>query len=175
MESDFSEAYQQELLEGLTEALNTVYVAFTRARQRLYVCSMTPGKIAIDELGQLNKLLWEVCQNPLWETAWDGSMHTFNIGSLEEKLVDQQLNAPSSPITQLRISPYEDKVNIRTGNHLMFTLLDTPKASHIREGILVHSVLERLNQKSDLLSVLDQMEKEGTAGGKRQKTTFRKR
>ena len=47
-DSHFANAYQQELLEGLTEGLNTVYVAFTRARQRLHVCSVVPsGKIAV--------------------------------------------------------------------------------------------------------------------------------
>lgn len=162
-DSHFAKAYQQEMLEGLTEGLNTVYVAFTRARQRLYICSVIPsGKLAADDLGSLYKLLWTVCSKPEWGTSWDPQSKTFTKGDLREPLVPSMDDiTPSIAIDRLRIGPYEDKVSIQSGHQKMFTLLDNYKANTIREGIQVHAVLERLKSKGELPVVLDQMHSEG--------------
>ncbi len=163
-DSHFANAYQQELLEGLTEGLNTVYVAFTRARQRLYVCSVAPsGRVAFDDLGGLYKLLWTVCNKPDWGTSWDSQSKTLTKGDFSEPLVpSKDDSAPSIPFDQIRIESYEDKVTIRSGHQKMFTLLDNYKANTIREGIQVHIVLERLARgEQDIPAVLDQMHVEG--------------
>ena len=162
-DSHFANAYQQELLEGLTEGLNTVYVAFTRARQRLYVCSVIPSaKPPADDLGSLYKLLWTVCNKLEWGTSWDSQSKTFTKGDLAEPLAPSMDDtARSIPIDRIRIGSYEDKVSIRSGHHKMFTLLDNYKANTIREGIQVHAVLERLKSKKELPAVLDQMHTEG--------------
>ena len=163
MDSHFAQAYQQELLEGLTEGLNTVYVAFTRARQRLYVCSVKPGrKVDKEDLGRLYKLLWEVCSQPNWETMFDPQSGTFTIGDLKQPFTDTETDTlPSIPVSELRVQPYEDKVGIQSGNGKMFTLMDHYKAQNIREGLQVHIALERMINKEDLSVVLDQMYAEG--------------
>ena len=162
-DSHFANAYQQELLEGLTEGLNTVYVAFTRARQRLHVCSVTPSaKVAADDLGRLYKLLWAVCEKPEWGTSWDSQSESFTTGDLTEPLVASKDDiAPSIAIDRMRITSYEDKVSIQSGHQRMFTLLDNYQANTIREGIQVHAVLERLQGKEEIPAVLDQMHAEG--------------
>ncbi len=162
-ESDFANAYQQELLEGLTEGLNTVYVAFTRARMRLYVCSVIPSKkLAVDDLASLYKLLWTVCNKPEWGTSWDSNTQIFTMGDLIEPLSPSNDQAtPSIPIDRMRIGSYEDKVSIHSGHQRMFTLLDNYQANTIREGIQLHAALERLNSKEEISNVLDHLHAEG--------------
>ncbi|GJM27593.1 MAG: DNA helicase [Cyclobacteriaceae bacterium] len=163
MDSYFSSAYQQELLEGLTEGLNTVYVAFTRARQRLYVNSIKPTRsIAADDLAHLYKLLWEICNHPGWESCWDAQSSTFIKGDLSESVPKtKQEIVPTIAVDQMRMAPYANKVTIRSENSKMFTLLDNYHARNIREGLQVHAVLERMSQRSDLETVLNQLTAEG--------------
>jgi len=159
--SHFANAYQQELLEGLTEGLNTVYVAFTRARQRLHVCSVVPSaKIAADDLASLYKLLWTICNRPEWGTSWDPINHTLTKGDLSEPLVPSRGDAlPLVAIDQIRIGSYEHKVSIQSGHQKMFALMD--KSNTIREGIQLHAALERLKSKEDIPAVLNHMNAEG--------------
>jgi ATP-dependent exoDNAse (exonuclease V) beta subunit len=164
LESHFADAYQKELIEGLTEGLNTIYVAFTRARQRLYVYSVKPssGKVADDDLSLLYKLLWQVCNHPDWGSNWNPQTNTFIMGDITEPIVNLDSGTlPSIPIDRLRIQPYENKVGVQSGSHRMFTLLDNYKAANIREGLQLHTTLERLRDKEDLKMVLDQMQAEG--------------
>ena len=163
MDSHFAQAYQQELLEGLTEGLNTVYVAFTRARQRLYVCSVRPrSKVERDDLGRLYKLLWEICNQPVWEQRFDPQSGEFVMGDLDQPFNNERPNTvPSVPVQHLRVQPYEDKVGIQSGSARMFTLLDHYKAQHIREGLQLHAVLERLINKEDLPVIMNRMQAEG--------------
>ncbi len=163
IDSQFAGAYQQELLEGLTEGLNTVYVAFTRARQRLHVFSVKPSrKVATDDLGNLYKLLWEICHQPEWEAAWNPQTSQLSIGD-PSATIQQKKNddIPSVPIKRMRINSFHQKVTIRSGSQRMFTLLDNYHANNIREGIQVHMVLERLQTVSDLPLVLHQLHVEG--------------
>ena len=164
LESQFAEAYQREFLEGLTEGLNTVYVAFTRARQQLHVCSVVPYKkrVELDDLGSLYKLLWAVCNQGDWEHCWNPDQMRLTLGDLDENVLPYKKEAvPSQPIEELRVRSYEAKVSIRSGQDRMFTLLDNYHAHNIRQGIQTHSLLERLHREEDLPVVLDQMQAEG--------------
>jgi len=164
--SQFATAYRQELLEGLTEGLNTVYVAFTRARQRLYVCSYRPSRdVSDDDLAQLYKLLWKLCTGPEWSEYWNPQSETLVMGDLEEPLTrSEEVAAPALPIDRLRLGSYEGKVTHWSGQQRMFTLTEHYKAIHIREGIQVHTALERLQDREQLPQVLQQLQSEGIIG-----------
>jgi ATP-dependent exoDNAse (exonuclease V) beta subunit len=169
MDSQFAISYQQELLEGLTEGLNTVYVAFTSARQRLHVFSRKPSTVNLDDLGNLYKLLWQICNRDEWREAWDISSYTLRLGDLNGVMPQKKdQSIPSVPIDKLRINPYHQKVNIRSGSQRMFTLLDNYHANTIREGIQLHMALERMRSAEDLSKVLDQLHIEGVISEKDQ-------
>lgn len=163
IDSQFADAYRQELLEGLTEGLNSVYVAFTRARQRLYVCSYRPSRdVDVDDLAHLYKLLWRMCTGPEWSENWNPKSNLLVIGDLDEPLVRKEQDAaPASPIDKLRLGSYHGKVTLQPHLQRMFTLTDHYKANHIREGIQVHTALERLQNREGLSMVLQQMQSEG--------------
>jgi ATP-dependent exoDNAse (exonuclease V) beta subunit len=161
-DSRFADAYRQELLEGLTEGLNTVYVAFTRARQRLYVGSYQPsGSLNADDLTHLYKLLWSLCTGPEWNEYWNPDNNSLMVGDLDEPLLrKEQDSAPALPIDRIRLGSYQKKIPLGPGDQSMFTLTDHYKAQHIREGIQVHTALERLQHSKELPKVLQQMQSE---------------
>ncbi len=162
IDSKFADAYRQELLEGLTEGLNTVYVAFTRARQRLYVGSYQPsGTLHADDLTHLYKLLWSMCTDPQWDVYWNADTKYLTVGNLDEPLLrKQQESAPALPIDRIRLGSYQNKIIPGTGDQRMFTLTEHYKAQHIREGIQVHTALERLQCREELPKVLKHMQSE---------------
>ena len=163
MDSQFAKAYQRELLEGIIEGLNTIYVAFTRARQRLHVFSVKPSRgVDLHDLGYLYKLLWEICNRPEWDNAWNPQTNELHLGDLNAPVKrSKKDDVPSVPIDKIRMSSYHQKVTIRSGSQRMFTLLDNYQAHNIREGIQVHMALERLGSLDDLPKVLDQLYTEG--------------
>jgi len=164
MDSQFAEAFQQELLEGLIEGLNTVYVAFTRAGQRLYVNSKMQSKKSsrTNEPTYLDRLLWQVLKTPEWESYWDLQYNRVTLGDFSEPIKrKQQQTQLALPINKLKIGAFDEKVLFKTAQHRMFTLLDNYHANSIREGIQIHQVLERIKSKSDIPMALDQLLSEG--------------
>ena len=160
--SHFSASYQQELLEGLIEGLNTMYVAFTRARQRLYVCASQPSTAKRDDLGVAHKLLWEVCNQPHWGDHWNLPLKNLTLGDFAESVVpDKEESKPTISLEELMISPYQELTTIRSGAYRMFTLLDHYKSRPIREGIQIHEVLASLKDCGDLPRVIAQLISEG--------------
>ena len=151
LDSHFDQAYQQELLEGLIEGLNVTYVAFTRPRSELYINSVRPSSDPkLDDLGSLYKLLWTVCQDQVWQDAWDPVHQTFTIGAQTEYQGQPVATINSNDLDHLQIAAYENKVQIRFNAADFFMLLDHQKGQNIKQGIKLHAVLELLTNQKDL-------------------------
>jgi hypothetical protein len=83
------------------------------------------------------------------------------VGDLDEPLLrKEQDSAPALPIDRIRLGSYQKKIPLGPGDQSMFTLTDHYKAQHIREGIQVHTALERLQHSKELPKVLQQMQSE---------------
>ncbi len=162
-ESHFAVGYRRELLEGLVEGLNMAYVAFTRARDRLYIMSQTPSKEPeLKDLAVMHKLLWKVCSDPQWEGLWNAQTNSFTLGDLSEKIEPpKQEGLPSADLKSLKIAPYKDKVQIREEAQKFFMLLDHEKTEKIKQGIKLHAVLEKLVSPDTLELVMDRLQSEG--------------
>ena len=162
-ESHFDQGFRQELLEGLVEGLNMAYVAFTRARDRLYVMTERPGKEPqLHELAGMRKLLWKVCNEASWGGQWDAQNGTFVMGNLQEDIASvEDKGLPSTDLRLLRIAPYQDKVQIRADARNFFMLLDHQKSQKIKQGIKLHATLAQLTHPQDLEVVLNGLQSEG--------------
>ncbi len=162
LDSHFQQAYRQELLEGLIEGLNVTYVAFTRPRHELYVNSVKPSSDPkIDDLGNLYKLAWTICQDEVWKEAWDPVHQTFTLGSSDQFSNPSKEAIESNDLACLQIGAYETKVQIRSNAADFFMLLDHEKAHQIKEGIKLHAVLERLRHPEELDWVLQHLQASG--------------
>jgi len=160
-ESHFEEAYRNEYLEVMIEKLNVVYVAFTRARQRLYIFSVK-SKTKTDEINSLHKLLRAVFDHnkfPLKE-HWDEKSWRFTLGECLRTRKEPEQRSPNL-MEGYPTADYADKVKIRPQAQFFFQLLDNETSAKIKEGIQVHKVLEKLTSLKELDRVIYTSVQEG--------------
>jgi len=163
VDSDFIDAYKDELLEGMIERLNVVYVAFTRPQERLYIFSYNSKSRDYGKgIENLQKLLTRVLEHPSFEynTNFDAETNQFIMGeksaaSPREKLME------TKPISEYPASPYQEKARVRDSSQKFFMITEHEKAVKIKEGIQLHSILEKLNKPSELDNVILKLQQEG--------------
>ena len=152
LESDFDEAYREELVEELLERLNVAYVAFTRARDQLYLMAnqFNTKNYKLEDTA-LNKVIFGVLDHSGFEfhQEWDPGQWCWKIGSPQPKQgqVETTQLSKSNHLTLFSSTRYSDKVAIRPESKKFFMLFDQEKSAKIKEGVKVHSVLEKLHRK----------------------------
>lgn len=168
LQSHFVEAYREELVEELLERLNVAYVAFTRARDQLYLMAnrFNSDHYKLEDTA-LNKVIFGVLDNPGFEfhQNWDRNQWTWNLGSPQPK--DTQKEAAPSLSEELKLfssSNYSQKVTIRPESKKFFMLFDQEKSGKIKEGIMIHAVLERLEREDELEKALKECLNIGVIG-----------
>lgn len=170
----FAKDYFEERLHAYIDNLNTLYVAFTRAKEELIVFAPQPkntneksGEIA--KIGSIGDLLWaglslqmdelpdehacaELPNNFDWETGlfelgqwWKPEKGKNGIKKTEEIEVKQFPSIPPSNRLHLRLR----------GKDLLF---DDQKRKH---GALMHEVLGRIRTKDEIDLVIENFRQEG--------------
>ncbi len=158
--SHFKEAYREELVEELLERLNVAYVAFTRARDQLYLMAnqFNTKRYKLEDT-TLNKIIFGVLDNPGFEfhQNWEPTQGIWKLGSPQAK--EPQDEGPTYVSKELEIfssTDYSQKVTIRPDSKKFFMLFDQEKSAKIREGLKIHAILERLVREEDLDQALQQ-------------------
>lgn len=164
-DSDFEEAYRIEYLESMIERLNVAYVAFTRAKERLYLFGNTESKSKKkEEIDSLNSLIYRVFEHPSFEFRphWNDDLCIFEMGSENKRETETTGKKESNGVMQdYPVRSFKDKIRIRPDSKKFFLLFDNEKARKIREGVQVHVLLERLENIDGLEQVLNQLKGEG--------------
>jgi len=81
-ESCFADSYQNEMIQAVTDNINLMYVAFTRAEEELYIFTAAGD---IKEINSTGKLLRTVLQSvPEWSEKFDEN-HALLLGELRDK------------------------------------------------------------------------------------------
>ncbi len=162
-ESSFEQAYRQEYLEVMVEKLNVVYVAFTRARERLYIFSVKFDPKKLDaEINSLNKLIYSVLTHYSFDLKeyWDESTWLFQVGEGKPNQSKSQ-KGNASTLAQYGAYDYAEKIRIRSEAKRFFLLLDGEKSQRIKEGTKIHAALEKLESLDGKEKVISQLVSEG--------------
>lgn len=137
--TNFESNYTNESYEIALEEMNTLYVAFTRAVERLYI--FVNEKKLKDSIQHVIK---EVLSNPSFPLAtyFDGKV--FELGKLvpaqtysSDAIIDIPLASYPTTNPELKLTPSND--------NNFWKQLNTDKANHIKEGIIIHSMMAQLN------------------------------
>jgi ATP-dependent helicase/nuclease subunit A len=142
--TQFEGAYQEEFVKVYLDNLNLLYVAFTRAEWGLIVSG------PLSTQGRMN-FVGEVVQAVLQEKypmQFNGS--EFNIGDIttmpdqpiETDLIEQRLEKYPS-------TDWREKLVIKREGSEFFEDNISEKRSKINRGILIHTVLSRIEYKAD--------------------------
>lgn len=171
LDSDFSEAYRTELMEGIVDRLNVAYVAFTRAEERLYVFS-NANKKHEDPYGNLHRLIYGVFTDLEFEfqANFDQQAKRLVLGKKEKKGKQEETKSEIEHVEAFPSRLYSDKVTVRKDSHKFFLLFDNETANKIREGIVVHAAMELISSESEVALGLDRLSASGLLSGSQRKT-----
>jgi len=136
--TNFADNYEQESFEIALEELNTLYVGFTRAIERLYV--FVDHKNLKKSYQHLIKGVLSSSQFEL-NTHFDGTVFELGVPTakqLKNKEAIQDNNLPQYPTLDpaLKLTPTQETD--------FWKQLDTDKANNIRAGIRLHSIMAQL-------------------------------
>lgn len=159
LKSIFADAYQEELIASKLDNLNIAYVAFTRAKYRLYVNSQKPGKkYDPGEVGMssLNRLIHQAIQ-AMQENAQESEDEnqytwgkTFNYSQIDLKERKEKKTRASElePISET-LTDWEHNIRIKYQiNPEDFRSFESDSAQ-VREGNLLHDALHRVVLRED--------------------------
>lgn len=152
LESDFSKAFKHELLEGMLERLNVVYVAMTRPKERLYIYSEDTNKY--DDPSSLNKLIKSVLLDPEFDL---GQMENgkFTFGSKTEKRAIKGLIKSVETLDQIYSSISTDRYKIRSKANEFWRISNTEISKSIRKGLILHEILSKINTSQDVPAAIN--------------------
>ena len=190
-ETYFQQDFREELLRKLVDNLNVLYVAFTRARNNLFVITgatadTTAGKVATTVNDIVIKGIPQcvpedvetVIENPALEVSVD-TEYTF--GTLVPSEEDDETEQRTEDDTEVEINYLEPEfekctipfaslptlVSFRQSNESQRFLNGEEAATaeialnYVEEGKFYHSLMERIHTCEDLKPVVEAFEREG--------------
>ncbi len=167
-DSYFSEEYLEEISNTVIDNLNLLYVAFTRAEEKLYISCIADNE---RDLNSVSKLIYRTCKKI------DPSLNdqVFEVGKFEKREVGtvQSGEFQSVQMSEYPITKWQNKMTLRSHSGDLLSLLDNKKISGRSYGILVHSVLAGIEKATEIESVIDKLVFEGMLGS--DETAFLKR
>ncbi len=149
--TDFKDNYEQESFDIALEELNTLYVGFTRAVERLYVFVQNKNyKKSFQEVikGILTSDVFSLSSNfdgNVFELGTPSSAHDKE----DESIQDQLLSNYPTVDPSLKLAPTTEKD--------FWKQLDSEKANNIRSGIQLHSIMAKMGtfELSELEKIMD--------------------
>ncbi|MCI4668441.1 MAG: UvrD-helicase domain-containing protein [Bacteroidia bacterium] len=160
LKSVFSKEYREELIASKLDNLNITYVAFTRAKYRLYINSLKPGKKTdLGEVGisSLNRLIYQsVQQMEDWDEepededyfVWGKSFKYEEIADWEGKR-NRKFNSKTLQSITSTLTDWEKNIRIKYQiNPEEFRSFHADTAQ-LREGNLLHDALDWVIEKGD--------------------------
>ncbi len=158
IETKYADLYEEEKNKSLLDNLNVLYVALTRAEERMYVLSGKPGKTP-DNLGNVSDMLaYHYQTNGEWKE--EKMVYTFGEESKNIKLTTN--NHPLTPnlqLTTFNSNQWRDTIKMRAAAPSIWNT----QAAEVKKdyGVMVHTALAKINATMDIEPALNSMSAEG--------------
>lgn len=142
--SHYADNYLEEIHQTIIDNLNLLYVAFTRAEEKIFIsCPIDNEK----ELNTTSKLISRTCKviDSSFETTFvqgENFVKTISNGKKEETLSVSLQTYPSNR--------WQDKLSLSSHGSDIIDLIEKNDVSKINYGILVHALLAEVNHPNDL-------------------------
>lgn len=149
-ESLFSGAWLVEKSKTAIDNLNLLYVAFTRARERLYVTAFpaTGGET-------VHEIISEAMLTMQGDRSHQGNVYEFGIperrvsGEESPKVEYQELD-------RLISNPWKKKIAVRRHSRKLWIETDRARSEKVKWGLLVHNALSRIGELDEGSPALEQ-------------------
>lgn len=165
----FSRSYYDEKMQSYLDNLNLLYVALTRAEERMYLFAQKSTNEGIKSISDLlhttllqNKLPKEEYQFPDWQNFWNDEKTLFTIGIKKEHEKSDKKNN-STPNKENRLMHYysENKNESETKKNwidLFKGQKNKINSSEIILGDLIHSLVSEIITLKNLPKALEKIE-----------------
>jgi len=154
-ETEYKELYVEEKNKSLLDELNVLYVAFTRAEDRLYVFTGMPkGDNMIGSISGLLAYYYKTIGE------WSDDKKIYSYGK-ENKHVKDKSTSPALnyQLQSLNSTQWRNSIKMRTAAPSIWnTDMAETKKSY---GIIVHTALARIKYEEDIIFALEAMFNEG--------------
>ncbi|SDK26627.1 ATP-dependent exoDNAse (exonuclease V) beta subunit (contains helicase and exonuclease domains) [Catalinimonas alkaloidigena] len=149
----YADAYYTEMVSAYLDNLNTLYVAFTRARDALYLLAPAPKKEG--SLKEADGLLYRLASEPKLGT-WDPETLTYTLGQPTQR---QQEKEPTTVRTltpgQYPTGAWRDKLMIKSEAEDFFE--DLSGETPVNWSHLLRDLLKSLRSSADLDTALTRL------------------
>lgn len=159
----FSRSYFQERMKGYLDNLNLMYVAFTRAKDALYIGIPDPGDQTLRNTGDLIRTMLDM--KPGYEPALD-SLGTcrngpeISIGTLPLYRKTQETDDPWE-FTTYPVNQRSGMLRVRTRSEAYFVDEEGTYRTDQMFGNIMHRVFSGILSKADVGPMLTSLQKEG--------------
>jgi ATP-dependent exoDNAse (exonuclease V) beta subunit len=146
-ETGYTEQYQKERNSSLLDMINLIYVAFTRAAERLYVITREPGKGDANNLPNLLTRFIE--SNP---GNWMQSGNIFARGNDESVLKRSKPIQEVNLLSEMISSPWQERIRIARRAPVYWS---TDQSNNKQAwGTLIHDTLAAIRTGADVSAVV---------------------
>lgn len=164
----FSRAYYQERMKGYMDNLNLMYVAFTRARDLLFIGIPDAAENRMRNTGDLLRAIFD--QKPEVAPALDSldtyrSGQVISLGSLPQ-YGERSEKADPWQFTSYPVNRRNRMLKVRMRSDEYFVDEDGTFRTGQMYGNMMHMVFSRISSLKDVDPLLDTMQKEGLIPGR---------
>lgn len=163
----YQESYYEERVKAFMDALNLLYVAFTRAEENLWVMGELPkkNKNGVMSVQRVSDLIYTYFDTTLEHHAgtvdlqqyWDSENNVFSFGELHPAKYGSENQMPNI-VSLARYSSFawRERIAIKPRQRNFLLEEGTPMVQKINYGLLMHEILAEIRLKDDLPMVIRQ-------------------
>ncbi|MGQ0829282.1 MAG: UvrD-helicase domain-containing protein [Bacteroidota bacterium] len=155
-ETQYAHLYEEEKNKSLLDSLNVLYVALTRAEERMYILSGKPGKTPAN-LGNISDMLAHYYQTT-GEWIEDKAIYSFGVKAMrtQQKHVEQTYNLK---LTTFNSNNWRDSIKMRAAAPSIWNT----QAAEVKKdyGVMVHTALAKIKSNEDVEPALIDMCSQG--------------
>ena len=154
--NDYAAAYYEESQEKLElDQFNVLYVAFTRAVEKLYIISKKNTDAGGNEkLNTFSGLFINFLKS---EEKYNDTQNVYEYGAIEKATINLP-DIKSQKIPYIASDTFNKSFKIITKSG---SLWDTNQERAIEKGNLYHYILSKIKYQSDMIDVIDEAQNEG--------------
>ncbi len=160
--TDFEPAFKEETLEGVMDALNKTYVAFTRAREKLYISGPHQPPSSSTGFHSIHHFLETIMEE--MDGVKINEINNILIYENKSILINHLEPEEEKPLSLVATYPnasYIDHLSIRPDSNRFFMLQGTESAENINLGRHVYEVLSLMRSAEEGTAVVSQLVADG--------------
>ncbi|MEJ2627126.1 MAG: 3'-5' exonuclease [bacterium] len=153
----FREDYVEEKKLSILDSINLLYVAFTRAQDRLYIYYGT-GKNA--NIKNTSDLIEQAIRDMEWEQRSDAWIK----GVPDEKIKCKDKIHPEI-LQSFPSHSWRHKITVRRRSSDLWKMVDTERIRKVEKGVLMHTILSEIKTIDDIDQAVEDKYRQGYLSG----------